>query len=296
MKAGKTGKNIVSLLVFVGPALVLFLVVMVIPMGVTFYYSLTNWNGLNPDYKFVGFSNFAEAFVDDMGFRNTFFFTLKYALAMVVLQNAIALGLAVCIDRIKKGKTLLKTAVFMPNMISFVIGGFIWCFIFLNVLPSAGRSVPLLGFLDQSWLGNSTLAFWSILVVSLWTGVGYMMIIYLAALQNIPKEIVEQATIDGANARQRFFRITLPMILPAFTVCFFLTLNGAFKQFDLIYALTFGGPGKSTRVIALDIYFEAFSSNYRYGYANAKSIILFIVVLIVTLVQLRVLKKREVQL
>jgi raffinose/stachyose/melibiose transport system permease protein len=289
-------KHILPLLLFVAPALISFILIMIIPMCITVFYSLTDWNGLNPDYEIVGISNFLEAFVDDYGFRDSFFFTLKYAIVMVILQNAMALFLAIFIDKIRKAKILLRTAVFMPNMISFIIGGFIWCFVFLNVLPDVGKNVPLLGFLDQSWLGNSTLAFWAIVVVSLWTGIGYMMIIYLAALQNIPKEIIEHSTIDGVNALQRFFHITLPMIVPAFTVCFFLTLNGAFKQFDLIYALTFGGPGKSTRTIAFDIYAEAFSSNFRYGYANAKSVILFIVVLAITLFQLRILKKREIQL
>ncbi len=284
------------LLIFTAPALISFVLIMLIPMCITFFYSLTNWNGLDPGFKIVGFDNFIEAFVDDYGFRDSIFFTLKYAFILVVLQNVIALLLAVFIDRIKKGKTLLRTALFMPNMISFVIGAFIWSFIFLNVLPTVAKSVTVLHFLDQSWLGDSTLAFWAIVVVSLWTGIGYMMIIYLAALQNIPKEIIEQSKIDGANSFKRFFHITLPMIVPAVTVCFFLTLNGAFKQFDLIYALTNGGPGKSTRVLALDIYLEAFSSNYRYGYANAKAIILFAFVLIITLIQLKIFKKREIQL
>jgi raffinose/stachyose/melibiose transport system permease protein len=289
-------KHLRSLLIFVAPALISFILIMIIPMCTTFYYSMTDWNGLNPTFKFVGFDNFIEAVIDDFGFRNSIFFSLKYAIAMVILQNVIALALAVFIDRIKKGKTLFKTTLFLPNMISFIIGAFIWSFIFLNVLPSIGRSVLLLNFLDQSWLGNASLGFWAIVAVSLWTGIGYMMIIYLAALQNIPKEIIEQAKIDGANSLQRFFHITLPLIVPSITVCLFLTLNGAFKQFDLVYALTNGGPGKSTRVLALDIYLEAFSSNYRYGYANAKAIVLFIFVLVITLIQLRILKKREIQL
>ncbi|MBN1797673.1 MAG: sugar ABC transporter permease [Spirochaetales bacterium] len=289
-------KHTIPLLVFVSPALIAFILIMLIPMCITFFYSLTDWNGLNPEYNIVGFQNFIEAVADDYGFRNSIFFTFKYAVVMVVLQNTIALLLALLVNRIKKGKTLLRTALFMPNMISFVIGAFIWSFIFLQVLPTIAKSVYALRFLDQSWLGDSTLAFWSIVIVSLWTGIGYTMIIYLAALQNIPKEIIEQSKIDGANTFKRFIHITLPMIVPAITVCLFITMNGAFKQFDLVYALTNGGPGKSTRVLALDIYLEAFSSNYRYGYANAKAIILFFVVLFLTLVQLKVLKKREIQL
>ncbi len=292
----KMKKQILPLLIFVSPALISFILIMLIPMCITFFYSLTDWNGLNPEFNIVGFENFIEAVVDDYGFRNSIFFTFKYAIVMVILQNSIALLLALLVNRIKKGKTLLRTALFMPNIISFVIGAFIWSFIFLQVLPTIAKSVYALKFLDQSWLGDSTLAFWSIVIVSLWTGIGYTMIIYLAALQNIPKEIIEQSKIDGANSFKRFIYITLPMIVPAITVCLFITMNGAFKQFDLVYALTNGGPGKSTRVLALDIYLEAFSSNYRYGYANAKAIVLFFVVLIITLVQLKVFKKREIQL
>jgi raffinose/stachyose/melibiose transport system permease protein len=292
----KMRKQILPLLIFVAPALISFILIMLIPMGITFFYSLTDWNGLNPEFSIVGFDNFIEAVADDYGFRDSIFFTFKYAVVMVILQNAIALALALLVNRIKKGRTLLRTALFMPNMISFVIGAFVWSFIFLQVLPTVAKSIYTLRFLDQSWLGNSTLAFWSIVIVSLWTGIGYNMIIYLAALQNIPKEIIEQARIDGANTFKRFIHITLPMIVPAITVCLFITMNGAFKQFDLVYALTNGGPGKSTRVLALDIYLEAFSSNYRYGYANAKAIILFFVVLIITLLQLKVFKKREIQL
>jgi raffinose/stachyose/melibiose transport system permease protein len=131
--------------------------------------------------------------------------------------------------------------------------------------------------------------------VSLWQGIGYMMVIYMAALQGVPKQLKEAAMIDGANAYQRIIHVVLPMIMHAITICSFLTLNGAFKVFDVVYALTQGGPGTSTQVMALNIYEEAFSNNFRFGYANAKAMILFLVVLIITLIQVRILKRKEVE-
>jgi raffinose/stachyose/melibiose transport system permease protein len=131
--------------------------------------------------------------------------------------------------------------------------------------------------------------------VSLWQGIGYMMVIYMAALQGVPKQLKEAAMIDGANAFQRIIHVVLPMIMHAITICSFLTLNGAFKVFDVVYALTQGGPGTSTQVMALNIYEEAFSNNFRFGYANAKAMILFLVVLIITLIQVRILKRKEVE-
>ncbi len=153
----------------------------------------------------------------------------------------------------------------------------------------------MMTFLDQSWIGDPRFSFFSIVIVSLWNGVGYMMIIYLAGLQGVPQSLKEAAVIDGANPFQQFRHITLPMITHAITICFFLTLNGAFKVFEVVFGLTGGGPGRATQVITMNIYEEAFSNNFRYGYASAKSVILFVIVLIITLIQIRITKRNEVE-
>jgi len=287
-------KRYASLFGFLAPSLVLYTAFLLIPMLGAMYYSITDWNGLNKTFDFVGLTNFVEAIKDDPDFLSSLWFTLKYVIFMVVLQNVFALFLAVLIESRTKSKGFFRTLFFMPNMISVIIGAFMWTFIFTQVTTQIAEKT-FMTFMDQSWIGDPKFSFFSIIIVSLWNGVGYMMIIYLAGLQGVPQSLKEAAVIDGANAWQRFRSVTLPMITHAVTICFFLTLNGAFKVFEVVYGLTGGGPGRSTQVITMNIYEEAFSNNFRYGYASAKSIILFIIVLVVTVIQISVTKRREVE-
>lgn len=287
-------KKTATLIAFVFPALLLYVVFTIAPALGGVWYSLTNWNGLNPSYDLVGLANYIEALMDDKYFVESIWFTLKFVLYMVVLQNAIALLLAVLVESRRKSKVLFRTIFFMPNMLSLIIGGFMWVFIFTKVLPSIAESTGL-AFLDQSWIGDPSLSFYSILILSLWGGVGYLMVIYIAALQGVPEHLREAAAIDGARAFQIFRHVTLPMIYPALTIGVFLTLSSSFKVFDAVFALTGGGPGRSTQVIAINIVEEAFRYQQRYGYASAKAIILFLIVLLITLVQLWVMKRREVE-
>lgn len=287
-------KKYMSLLLFTAPAFILYTIFLLIPTIGGMYYSFTDWNGLNPDYDFIGLANFTEALREDPDFMNSLWFTLKYVLFMIFLQNGIALLLAVLIESRTKSKGLFRTIFFMPNMISTIISAFMWTFVFSQVLPQLAERFAIT-FLNQSWLGDPQYSFYSILTVSLWNGVGYMMIIYLAALQGVPQSLKEAAIIDGASPLQTLRSVVLPMITHAVTICFFLTLNGAFKVFEVVYGLTGGGPGRATQVITMNIYEEAFSNNFRYGYASAKSVILFVIVLIFTLIQITVMKKREVE-
>lgn len=290
----KIYKKYVMLLAFTAPALIFYAIFLLIPTISGMYYSFTDWNGLNPNYSFIGLGNFVESLKEDPDFLNSLWFTLKYVLVMIVLQNVLALALAVLIESRTRTKGFFRTVFFMPNMISTIISAFMWTFVFSSVLPQIAEKTAI-AFLGQSWLGDPKVSFFSIIIVSLWNGVGYMMIIYLAALQGVPQSLKEAAIIDGANAFQTLRSVTMPMITHAITICFFLTLNGAFKVYEVVYGLTGGGPGRSTQVITMNIYEEAFSNNFRYGYASAKSVILFAIVLIFTLIQLRVMKKREVE-
>ncbi|MGR6764896.1 carbohydrate ABC transporter permease [Paenibacillus sp. T2-29] len=290
----KIYKKYVMLLAFTAPALIFYAIFLLIPTISGMYYSFTDWNGLNPNYNFIGLGNFVESLKEDPDFLNSLWFTLKYVLVMIVLQNVLALVLAVLIESRTRSKGFFRTIFFMPNMISTIISAFMWTFVFSSVLPQIAEKTAI-AFLGQSWLGDPKVSFFSIIIVSLWNGVGYMMIIYLASLQGVPQSLKEAAIIDGANAFQTLRSVTLPMITHAITICFFLTLNGAFKVYEVVYGLTGGGPGRSTQVITMNIYEEAFSNNFRYGYASAKSVILFAIVLIFTLIQLRVMKKREVE-
>lgn len=287
-------KKYISLLAFIAPALILYITFYIIPLTSGIYYSFTDWNALNQTFKLVGISNYIEAIKDDKYFMDAIIFTFKYAISLVILQNIFALALAVLIDSKKRGNGFFRTIFFIPNMISMIISSFVWVFIFTKVLSEIAAKTPF-KFLDKSWLGEPKLAFGSILVVSLWVGVGYMMLIYLAALQGVPQELKEAAIIDGASIFQTFFKITLPMIMHAITICTFLTLSAGFKGFDIIYALTGGGPVRSTTIMSLNIYNEAFNGNMRFGYASAKSIILFLIILVITCIQLGVLKRKEIE-
>ena len=282
------------LILFVLPAFIFYLLFLFIPTIGAGVYSFTNWNALNPSFDFVGFSNYVEAFKEDSAFRHSFFFTLKYTLFVFVIQNVVALALALLIESRTRSKGFFRTIFFMPNMISLIISALMFSFIFTNVLPELSQHA-LLSVLDQPWIGDAKVSFYSILIVSLWQGIGYMMVIYMAALQGVPNQLKEASMIDGANLFQRLRHVIIPMIMHAITICSFLTLNGAFKVFDVVYALTQGGPGTSTQVITLNIYEEAFSNNFRFGYANAKAMILFMVVLLITLIQIRITKGKEVE-
>jgi len=290
----KGSKKYISLLAFVAPAFILYLCFLLIPTVNGLYYSLTNWNGLNPTYKFIGLENFIEIFKDDPYFIDSILFTLKYVVFMVVLQNIFALFLATLIESRTRSKGFFRTIFFMPNMISIIISAFMWTFIFTQVFPQLAEET-VLKFLGQAWIGDPKYSFIAILIVSLWNGVGYMMIIYLAGLQGVPQHLKEAAVIDGANVVQQFRHVTLPMITHAITICLFLTLNNAFKVYEVVFGLTGGGPGRSTQVITMNIFEEAFSNNFRFGYASAKSVVLFILVLIFTLIQLRLTKRREIE-
>ncbi len=287
------GQNL-TLLVYVLPALLVYLMFKLVPAVFGFYYGMTDWNGLNKTFNFVGLSNFTEIMTDKY-FWQSMKFTFKYVIVMVVAANAVALTLAVAIESRRQAKGLLRTLFYMPNMVSMVIGGYMWMFIFTKVMYYMADNWSL-KFLDKSWIGDPNYAFIAIIIVACWGAVGYLMIIYMAALQGVPMEMKEASHLDGANAWQSFWRIIFPMIQHALTICIFWTLNSAFQVFDVIYALTGGGPGRATQSVAINIYEEAFKGNIRYGYATAKSTVLFAIVFIITAIQLYLMKNKEQKL
>ena len=286
-------KNL-HLILFCLPALLLYSIFVLYPAIGGFWYSLTDWNGLNPTKTYVGFINYMEL-LEDEHFRDSLLFTLKYVVYMVILQNVIALFIAVVIESLTRGKKILRTIFFFPNMISMIIGGFIWMFIFTRAFPFVAEEFGLL-FLDQSWIGDPNYSFYSILILSLWGSVGYLMIIYIAALQNIPASLIEAAKIDGANKVQILWHVTRPLIMNSITIGIFISLSSSFKVFDQVYALTGGGPGRATQVVSLNIFSEAFGMQSRFGYASAKAVVLFLIILAITGLQLLIMKRKEVEM
>jgi raffinose/stachyose/melibiose transport system permease protein len=294
MLTNKNKQNIV-MLGLVMPAFLLFAVFKLEPAILGIWYSMTNWNGINPSYRLIGLANFIEIFKDDTNFWKSMLFTFKYVLVITIIMNITALIIALLIESLQKRKGIFRTIFYMPNMISMIIGGYMWNFIFSQVLYYISEHSPL-DFLGVSWFGDTRYAFIAIIIVAVWGGSGYLMVIYIAGLQGIPASLSEAAMVDGATAMQRLRYITLPLIKQSFTICMFVTLNSAFQVFDVVYALTGGGPGRATQVVAINIYEEAFSRSNRFGYATAKSTILFAIILIITLIQVNTMKRSEEEL
>jgi raffinose/stachyose/melibiose transport system permease protein len=289
----KKHRNNGSFLLFVGPAFLVFAVLVLIPFLMGVYYSFTNWNGVMGNIQYVGFDNYHYILTQDTDFKKSFFITTKYTFFAVILTNLIGFGLALLVTKGLKSSNILRTIFFLPNLIGGLLLGFIWQFIFNKGLTSLGTVLGI-DSLMQSLLGTANGAFWAIVIVAIWQGAGYIMIIYVAALQGVPQELIEAAQVDGADRFTTLRKIILPMVAPAVTVCLFLTISWSFKVFDQNLSLTGGGPFKSTEMLALNIYTEAFVNN-RYGLGEAKAIIFFIVVAFISILQVYLTKKREVE-
>lgn len=280
-------------LVFVGPALLFFTLIVLVPFLMSFYYSLTDWNGVTARVVFTGLDNFKQIFAEDQGFRTSFWFTTRYTVAAVVLANAVGFALALMVSQPLKSRNVLRTVFFLPNVISGLLLGFIWSFIFVKGFAAVGEWTGI-GFFQLPWLGTAATAFWGMVIVSVWQMSGYLMVIYIAALLNMPRELIEAAKIDGAGRLEMLRSIVIPLVMPAFTVCLFLAISWSFKVFDLNLSLTKGGPFGSTESVALNIYKEAFQNN-RYGLGTAKSLVFFVIVAAVTTLQVFYTKRKEVE-
>ncbi|ASS66604.1 MULTISPECIES: sugar ABC transporter permease [unclassified Paenibacillus] len=278
-------------IVFTGPATLAFAIIVALPFFMGMFYSITDWNGVG-GYNFVGFDNFSRLF-HDQTFINSFKFTVKFTIAAVILSNLVGFLLALLLTQPVKSRNVLRTIFFMPNVIGGLLLGFIWQFIFVKGFTAVGDKTGW-AFFNLPWLGDEPTAFWGIVIVTIWSTAGYLMVIYISALINVPRDLIEAASIDGATAWQRLRHITVPLIMPAVTIALFLALSWSFKSFDIILSLTKGGPYNSTQSVALNIYNEAFQNN-NFGYGTAKALVFFIVVALLTSLQVYLTKRREVQ-
>ncbi|RSL35369.1 sugar ABC transporter permease [Salibacterium salarium] len=276
---------------FLTPVILGLGIVVVIPFVYGFIFSFTNWNGLVAT-EFLGFQNYINLFQEDE-FMNSVVFTVQFAVVTVILLNIFGLGLALIVTRNIKTNNLLRTVFFMPNLIGGLILGFIWQFIFVSVFGDIGNMFGIEGM--QGWLSTTNTGFWGLVILTAWQMAGYIMIIYIAYLENIPKDLIEAAKIDGANGLQRFKNVTFPLVAPAFTVSMFLTLSMAFKIYDQNLSLTNGGPFNSTQMVAMEIVRTAFSDN-QMAYAQSKAVIFFLIVAVIALTQVYYNKKREVEM
>ncbi len=268
--------------VFVLPTFIAFCVAFLIPFIMGVYLSFTEFTSVT-DAKWVGFQNYIDAFSKNGDFVNALGFTVKFTVVSVLSVNVVAFIFALLLTRNIKGRNFFRTVLFMPNLIGGIVLGYIWQLIINGVLLKFGVDITY----------SATYGFWGIGVLSNWQLVGYMMIIYIAGIQNIPQEMQEVAAIDGANYMQTLRHVVFPLVMPSVTICTFLTLTNSFKMFDQNYALTAGAPGKSTSMLALDIFNTFYGSVGNEGVGQAKAVIFFIVVGLIAFVQLRITSKKE---
>jgi raffinose/stachyose/melibiose transport system permease protein len=275
------------------PAIIAIVAFVELPFIMSVAYSFTKWNGLDKVPQFIGLANYRELLTNDPDMAHAFGFTIAFTVLMVLLTNIAAMLLAVILDGDIGGRNVLRAAFYVPNIISLIIIGYVWRFIFSKGFDSF-FNLTRAGIFSLSWLGDGRLAFASVLAVSVWQSIGFYLVIYIAGLQTVPRDVIEASLIDGAGSATRLWRITLPMIMPSVTVCVFYSLSNALKSFDVIFSLTSGGPGTATTSVALDIYRTAFGDS-RFGYGSAKSVLLFLLIMAVTVLQVTVFKRREVE-
>ncbi|MEC6748165.1 sugar ABC transporter permease [Marinilactibacillus sp. XAAS-LB27] len=276
---------------FITPVLLSLSLVVILPVLMGIFYSFTNWDGLNFT-AFVGMDHYRRLIGDEQ-FLQSLWFTVRFALTSIILLNVIGLGLALLVTSKLKSRNLLRTIFFMPNLIGGLILGFIWQFIFIRVFSTIGDVIGVE--VLKGWLSTPATGFWGLVILTVWQMAGYIMIIYIAYLQGVPKELMESAEIDGATPGQKFRHVIFPLIAPAFTVTMFLTLSNSFKIYDQNLSLTGGGPYNSTQMVAMNIVDTAFSGN-QMAYGQSKAIVFFVIVAIISLSQVYYNKKREVDL
>lgn len=268
-----------------------FSVVIVIPFLMGLYMTFTNSTGVSGATEFVGLSNYKVAF-SDAEFWSSLALTFKYVIVTVVLTNVIAFALALLVTSGFKGQNIFRTGFFTPNLIGGVILGFIWQFIFAKVFVSIGQAMDI-KILSASWLAEPQKAIWTLVIVGVWQSSGYMMLIYIAGIMGISRSVVEASYIDGASPLRQLINIKIPLMVPAFTISLFLTLQRSFMVYDTNLSLTRGGPYKSTELIAMHVYNDAFLSQ-NYGSGQAKALILFVMVAVIAVSQVVIMKRMEV--
>ncbi|WP_271716151.1 carbohydrate ABC transporter permease [Anaeromicropila herbilytica] len=290
MKDKKEG--IKTFTIFALPGLFVFAAVVIIPFLYGLYLTFTDWDGISTNTSIVGAANYIEVF-KDAEFWKSLLLTLKYVVFSVTLVNVVAFFLAFILTSKLKGVSFFRTGFFTPNLIGGVILGFIWQFVFSRVLVNLGHEAGI-EFLSRSFLADPNKAFWAMVIVSVWQTSGYMMLIYIAGFSGISTDVLEAASIDGATGFQKLKSITVPLMVPSFVICIFLTLSRCFMVYDLNLSLTGGEPYGTTIMAAMHVYNKAFTSR-QYGVGQAEALILFLMVAIISGIQIYVGKRKEVE-
>lgn len=278
-------------LAFVLPAAILYTCFLIMPIFIGMYYSLTDWNGVSKTHKVVGFGNYVTMFTDDR-MLNSVSFTLRYTVMLVIGTLVLSLICALCLNTRIKGQTFFRSVFFFPAVLSAVVIGLMWNEILYRVGPMVGHALNI-EILSRNILSNAKTAQFGILLVNLWQGLAMPTVLFIAGLQVIPSDLYEAATIDGANFWDKFKSITLPFIMPVVNVVLVLSLKSGVTIFDLLRGMTDGGPGRATESISLLIYRNAFAEN-RFSFGVAQSVVLFVFIGAVSVLQFSILGKKEV--
>ena len=269
--------------IFVLPTFLAFVIGFIIPFAQGFYLSFCKFTTVG-NATFVGISNYTAA-IKDTSFTSSFKFTVLFAIVSILLINVLAFGLALLLTQKLKGTNIFRTIFFKPNLIGGIVLSYVWLMIFNSILQNYSKTI-----VSSEWS-----AFWGLIAVVCWQQIGYMMIIYIAGIQNIPGQLIEAAKIDGAYRWQLLKSVILPMLMPTITICTFLTLTNGFKLFDQNLALTGGNPGKMSELLALNIYNTMYGTTGWQGVGQAKAVIFFIIVAIIALAQNKITTSKEVQ-
>ena len=282
--------------VFLIPALAMFLVFWIYPVLQLFYYSITNFNGINYDYEFVGLKNYAKV-LSNGTLSNSLKNTMIYAVFTVVLSNVIGMAVAMALNTRIRFKGLFRTCAYFPALFSAIVVGFIWSYVYMPGAGMIGNLLTLIGLDGSAFnpLGNYKTALYAIAIVEIWKGFGTTMIIYLAGLQTVDESLLEAGRIDGCTEWQLIRKIKLPLISATVTINVILSVISGLKAFDYSFIMTNGGPGKSTKTLMFQVYETAFT-DMKMGRASAFSVMAFAFIIIITVLMMFYLNKREVEL
>ena len=269
--------------IFALPTLVAFTIGFIIPFIMGIYLSFCDFTTIS-NAKFVGLQNYARIFTDN-SFTHALWFTALFTIVSVLAINVLAFTVAMLLTKGIKGTNLFRTVFFMPNLIGGIVLGYIWQMLLNGILSYFGKTLTY----------SSAYGFWGLVILMCWQQIGYMMIIYIAGIQNIPGELIEAAKIDGANSRQLLFHVTIPMVMPSITICSFLTLTNSFKLFDQNLALTAGEPANSSQMLALNIFETFYTRTGWEGAGQAKAVVFSIIVAVIAIAQNKITRSKEGQ-
>ncbi|MBC6718974.1 sugar ABC transporter permease [Treponema socranskii] len=293
MKFADKKKNALLYASFVGPSVLFFILVFIVPLLYGFYLTLTDWDGIASSIGFTGFSNYVEVFTD-LSFWQSMRRTILYSAASVIAINVIAFLLAYLLTGGVKAESFLRAGFFTPNLIGGLILGYIWQFVFSRVFVNIYKIIPVALF-EKSWLSSPGTAMASLIIVATWQYSGYMLLIYIAGFVGIPHDLIEAARIDGAGEGLITRKIRIPLMVPSIVISLFLSITRTFKVYDVNLSLTAGGPYDSTKLAAMHIYSKAFEEQ-RYGVGQAEALVMFVCMAAIALTQTYIGKKRELEM